>query len=149
MKSVSSVIIRSPSAEDLPYLVEFLAELGYPTSTAAVERRLARFSGQPDRVVFVAEWNATPVGVAAAQVIPAIHLDEPVAMLTAMDVAAGHRGLGIGRSLVHAVESWARSSGAQRMSITTGLARAGAHAFYERLGYDHTGRRYLKLLELE
>jgi hypothetical protein len=28
--------------------------------------------------------------------------------------------------------------------VTTALQRAGAHAFYERIGYRHTGRRYGK-----
>jgi len=42
------------------------------------------------------------------------------------------------------VEHWARSRGCHRIVVTTALKRAEAHAFYERLGYRHTGRRYGK-----
>lgn len=142
-----SVVIRAPSAGDRVHLAEFLRELGYPASIEEVERRLARLARDPNAVVLVAEWNVTPVGVATAHRLDAIHVDEPVAMLTALNVAEGHRGRGVGRSLVRAVEAWARGTGAGRLSITTGLQRAGAHAFYERLGYEHTGRRYLKQLQ--
>ena len=43
-----------------------------------------------------------------------------------------------------AAEDWARQCGCKRIVVTTALQRAGAHAFYERLAYAHTGRRYGK-----
>jgi hypothetical protein len=35
------------------------------------------------------------------------------------------------------------------VAVTTALHRADAHAFYERLGYAFTGRRYVKTLSVE
>jgi ribosomal protein S18 acetylase RimI-like enzyme len=32
----------------------------------------------------------------------------------------------------------------RRFLVTTHNRRAGAHAFYERLGFEFTGRRYVK-----
>ena len=142
--TTSSVILRSPSPGDLAGFAEFLAELGYPASPEAVERRLARLTESPDVLVLAAESSAEPVGLVTAHLVQVIHVDEPVAMLTALVVSDRHRGRGVGRLLVDAVENWAQHRGARRVSITTGLAREGAHAFYERLGYQHTGRRYLK-----
>jgi GNAT superfamily N-acetyltransferase len=69
-----------------------------------------------------------------------------VAILSALIVAGDHRGQGVGRSLVDTVETWALGRGAGRIVVAAGLARPGAHAFYERLGYEHTARRYSKLL---
>jgi GNAT superfamily N-acetyltransferase len=70
--------------------------------------------------------------------------DAPRAMLTALVVREDTRGRGVGRALVAAVEHWARERGAGRVVVTTALRRAGAHAFYERLGFEFTGRRYVK-----
>ena len=48
------------------------------------------------------------------------------------------------RALVDEAEAWARAQGCRRIIVTTALHRTGAHAFYERIGYAHTGRRYGK-----
>jgi GNAT superfamily N-acetyltransferase len=56
------------------------------------------------------------------------------------------RKVGVGKALVKAAEDWARHRGCERISVTTALHRAVAHAFYERLGYSHSGRRYTKVL---
>ena len=53
-------------------------------------------------------------------------------------VDAGHRSAGIGRALVEAAESWARSEGYAGMRVRSNVIRKRAHAFYERLGYRCT-----------
>jgi GNAT superfamily N-acetyltransferase len=57
------------------------------------------------------------------------------------------RGSGVGRVIVQAAEHWARERGCRRMVVTTALRRVDAHAFYERIGFTHTGRRYAKDFE--
>ena len=54
------------------------------------------------------------------------------------------RGRGVGRVLVGVVERWAADRGADRLVLTTAVHRAEAPAFYERLGFEHTGRRYAR-----
>ena len=143
---MNPVEIRPPKPADLEALGVLMGQLGYPATPEAMERRLTRLAEQPGNVVFVAEWEGRVAGAAMAHLAPAIHLDEPVAMLVALVVADGVRGQGVGRRLVAAVEAWGREHEARRMSVTSNVARHGAHAFYERLGYEHTGRRYLKML---
>ena len=70
--------------------------------------------------------------------------EAPIAQLTLLVVDEQHRTRGVGRMLVEAAEQWALSRGARRIVVTTALQRAEAHAFYERLQYKHTGRRYGK-----
>jgi GNAT superfamily N-acetyltransferase len=127
-------------------LAALLAELGYPADSAAVRDRLARLTARSDVAVFVADDGSAEAGLATVHVIPCIHVDEPMAMLSALVVGERHRGRGIGRGLVTAAERWAIERGAPRMTLVSGLARRDAHAFYERLGYEHTGRRYSKML---
>lgn len=140
------VVIRPPSPSDLAELASLLGELGYPASTSAVESRLGRLARHADVAVFVADRDGTAVGLATGHVLEVVHADDDVAMLTALIVAERHRGQGIGRGLVDAVENWAVRRGARRITVASGLGRAVAHTFYEKLGYEHTARRYSKLL---
>jgi GNAT superfamily N-acetyltransferase len=111
-----------------------------------VRDRVARLSASSDTAILVADEAGAPVGLATVHVMPFLHVDEPMAMLGALVVASRHRGRGIGRSLVEAAERWATARAAPRMTVASGLARGDAHLFYERLGYEHTARRYSKIL---
>jgi GNAT superfamily N-acetyltransferase len=144
-RALPSIVVRSPSTGDLADLAGLLGELGYPTSATAVGSRLDRLAREANVAVLVADRDGTAVGLATAHVLTVIHADEAVAMLTALIVAESHRGQGIGRNLVDAVETWAVRCDARRITVAAGLARSVAHAFYERLGYEHTARRYSKV----
>jgi ribosomal protein S18 acetylase RimI-like enzyme len=50
----------------------------------------------------------------------------------------------IGELLMEALENEARKRGGRYVVLNTAHRRADAHAFYEALGYEHTGRRYTK-----
>jgi GNAT superfamily N-acetyltransferase len=96
-----------------------------------------------DRVV-VAEVDGRAVGVVHLQVSPALERERPVAKMGALVVDDAHRGQGIGRALVQAVEDEARARGCELLFVTTSELRDDAHAFYERMGLTQTGRRYAR-----
>jgi GNAT superfamily N-acetyltransferase len=50
-------------------------------------------------------------------------------------VDAEHRGRGIGRLLVAAVETWAEARGLGLVTVRSNVKRSESHPFYERLGY--------------
>jgi GNAT superfamily N-acetyltransferase len=137
--------IRDAQAADAPAVAGLLGQLGYPTEPSAVERRLQRLQVVGDRVV-VAEVEANVVGLAHLQVTPALERELPAAKIGALVVDDAHRGRGIGRALVQAIEDEARLRGCELMFLTTAERRGAAHAFYERLGLEHTGRRYGRTL---
>lgn len=126
-------------------VAELLGQLGYPTEPAAVQARLERLVIVGDRVV-VAELAGEVVGLAHLHVSPTIEHERPAAKLGALVVSDAHRGQGIGRALVEAVESEARLRGAGVFFLTTAERRDDAHTFYESVGLDHTGRRYGRAL---
>ena len=138
--------IRLAVDSDAPVLATLLAHLGYPADSAEVPARLARLRSAGDEAV-VAESEGFVVGLATAHSRVVLHAAHPVAQLTALVVPPDARGRGIGRALVAWVEQWARDRGATRLVVTTALHRAEAPPFYERLGFDHTGRRYVKQLD--
>jgi GNAT superfamily N-acetyltransferase len=139
-------IIRHPRAGDNGAIAALLAELGYPASANDVLKRLAELNQYGNAVTIVAASGETPVGLATAYVVPVLHHDRPVAVLSALVVSEAHRRGGVGRRLMEAAQAWARERKAYRITVSTGLARAGAHAFYESLGFEHTSRRYSLIL---
>lgn len=141
-----AVAIRPAVADDAPQLAALLGHLGYPADAADLPGRLLRLrSGGDD--AFVAVLDGETVGLATVHSRAVLHVARPVAQLTALVVPPAMRGRGVGRALVAAAEQWARAQGAERLVVTTALHRADAPLFYERLGFEHTGRRYVKQLE--
>jgi GNAT superfamily N-acetyltransferase len=137
--------IRDARADDAAAIAELLGQLGYPTTGGAVVSRLQRLLIVGDRVV-VADLDGTVAGLAHLQVTPAIEYDRPAAKLGVLVVAESHRGRGVGRALLAAIEDEARLRGCELLYLTTSERRDDAHAFYERIGLEHTGRRYSRVL---
>jgi len=145
-KRQSEATIRAAKPGDAATLAVLLEQLGYPAAPEAVVERLARLDQLRTAVVLVAELHGEVVGLATSHVFPSIHATPPAAWLTTLVVHDAHRGAGIGAELCRVVEEWAGTQGAIRISLTSGLQRAGAHMFYERLGYQRTGVRLGKTL---
>ena len=137
--------IRDGRAGDVAAIAELLRQLGYPADEAAVRGRLERLAASGDRVL-VAAADGRVVGLATLHVSPSIEHDDPAGKLTALVVDQDHRGRGVGRALVEAMESEARARGCAVFFLTTAERRGDAHAFYERVGLEYTGRRYAKTL---
>ena len=140
------VHIRPAGAPDAPAIAPLLAELGYPAADDRVRERIARLAADDRAHVLVAEHAGRIVGVATLVRFPSITAEADVAWITSFVVASSERGRGVGRELVAALEALARSHDCVRISVTSAEHRDGAHAFYQRLGYDYTGRRFAKKL---
>jgi GNAT superfamily N-acetyltransferase len=137
--------IRDARPEDSAAIADLLGQLGYPAAAEAVEPRLSGLRAAGDRLV-VAELDGEVVGLADLHVSPSLEHDRPAAKLAALVVDERHRGAGVGRALVAAMEAEARARGCAVLFLTTAERRADAHAFYERVGLEYTGRRYAKTL---
>jgi GNAT superfamily N-acetyltransferase len=140
------VVIRAATDADAPALAALLTHLGYPADPTDLPERLRRLRAAGDDA-FVAVLDGTPVGLATVHARAVLHVVRPVAQLTALVVPPEMRGRGVGRALVAEAERWGRDRGADRLVVTTALHRADAPLFYERLGFEHTGRRYVRRFE--
>ena len=136
--------VRPARDEDADAVAEQLGHLGYPAPAADMPARLARLRARGEADTFVALAGRRVVGLATVHARDVLHHARPVVQLTALVVSPDVRGRGVGRALVGVVERWAAERGADRLVLTTALHRAEAPAFYERLGFDHTGRRYAR-----
>jgi len=96
---------------------------------------------------FVAYEGGEPVGVARLREYdpgeyegPASReYDEPVAKIERMAVIEAHRGEGVGRRVLEAVEAHAREEGFEQARLHGQIRSAG---FYETLGYERVGEEF-------
>jgi GNAT superfamily N-acetyltransferase len=138
--------IRTARLDDAAALASLATHLGYPADEAAMRPRIERITASDDYETFVAERDGVVVGFVGVTWKWSYTDDTPRAQLLALVVDPAERGRGTGAALVAAVEGWARRQGAGGIFVTTALHRERTHLFYERLGYDKTGLRYVKKL---
>ena len=139
-------MIRPAQPDDAPIIAELLNQLGYPTTAAEVPERIRRLRDEGRSEVFVSVVDGKVGALDSIEVGPSLTRSEDTALLSTLVVAAGLRGKGGGRELLEVAEDYARRHGCPRIVVATANHRNGAHAFYEHLGWEWTGRRYAKLL---
>ena len=130
--------IRTALPADAAAAAVLFTELGYPSSTEDMRRRLPRLIADGTQCVLVAEDGC-------GAVVGCMHIgfedtlvSDSAAQIMGMVVAATHRRRGIGRALVRAGEAWARAQGGTSVRVRTNAIRQEAPAFYAGLGYLHT-----------
>jgi GNAT superfamily N-acetyltransferase len=143
-RQILSGAVRDARPEDAEAMSRLCEQLGYPAQAGAIPQRLVRLQRDPNVRALVADAGEGPVGLATVHIRHTINHEAPIAQLTLLVVDESQRSRGVGRALVEEAERWAHAQGCHRIVVTTALQRTGAHAFYERIGYRHTGRRYGK-----
>jgi len=138
------VTVREAREDDATAVAELLGELGYPTSAAQAAERIEKIAADPSTSLLVAEADSELAGFGALHVQNLVERDEPGCEVAGLVVGERFRRSGIGDRLMQALEDEARRRGGTVMVLNTAHRRADAHAFYEALGYEHTGRRYAK-----
>jgi N-acetylglutamate synthase-like GNAT family acetyltransferase len=138
--------IRDARRGDARALAALISQLGYPCSVEEVARRVERIgASEADRLV-VAELKGEIVGLASLHTSLSIEYDQPAAKLSAIVVDERHRRRGVGETLAAEIEAEAYRRGCCLIFLTTAERRADAHAFYRRIGFEETGRRFAKWL---
>jgi ribosomal protein S18 acetylase RimI-like enzyme len=124
---------RQASLNDAHALASLATQLGYTSSANQVTQRLQCLV-PASAIVLVAEDEGAVLGWIHASAHTSLLLDN-TAEIMGLVVDQTHRGLGIGRMLLAAVESWAVSSGYLTLSVRSNIVRHGAHEFYRRNGF--------------
>lgn len=143
---MNDIHLRPASIDDAEAMATLLGELGYPSTAEQVRARMMRIAQDAAYRIDVAVQENDVVGLMVLQRGWSLEHDTPFARLLALVVSERVRGAGVGAVLVRAAEAWAREQGAHALHLTTSLHREGAHRFYERLGFDRTGWRYVRPL---
>ena len=138
---------RPASAKDARWVAELLEQLGYPASSEAAARRLQALAASRHDDVWVAERDGKVIGLVAIHVSGSLEYDGDVAKVSALVVDKAARRQGVGEQLMALAEREARRRGCVLLFLTTAERRQDAHAFYRRLGFEETGRRFAKELD--
>lgn len=138
------MIVREASKSDASELHCLMLELGYELTRNDLCAQLEMYRKSAGSLLIVAELDAHISGLIAGHLIPAIHQRGSVGRITALVVGESWRGIGVGRSLLDALEAWFRENECIRFEVTSGDHRKVAHQFYESLGYKLDERRFIK-----
>ena len=128
--------IRRGRKEDAAAIAELSTQLGYPSTTQQIERRLERVIPDPAHALFVAELSEGKIGGWLHVFSYVVVESDPRAEVAGLVVDAKLRGSGIGRLLLQQAEHWAREKGYAVIGLRSNIVRHGAHAFYQKLGYE-------------
>ena len=142
---MSGPIIRPAAIADSEAIAQLVSELGYPTSAEQMRTRLEAILADEEYLTIVASEGERIVGCIGARLGPLYESDAAYGQIMMLAVAAEHRRRGVGRTLLQAAEATLFDGGARVLVVSTGIQRLDAHAFYEKSGYEFTGRRYKKV----
>ena len=149
MNQTSDLTFRDATERDAVALARLCTELGHPATPDVMPARVLALVGDHNARAIVAESArlGDVVALATVHIRNTLNHEAPLAQLTLLVVDERVRGTGVGRAIVDEAERWARARKCKRLIVTTALRRTDAHAFYERIGFTHTGRRYAKDFE--
>jgi GNAT superfamily N-acetyltransferase len=139
---MAELVIRQATEADLPAVLALYGELNEGRVTSFEEARaiLARMARYPDYGLYLAEQDGGPVGTFCLLILDNIaHWGTPTALVESVVVAEKVRGQGIGKAMMRAAFRMAEEKGAYKVALSSGLRNAGAHRFYESLGFERYG----------
>jgi GNAT superfamily N-acetyltransferase len=146
-----TLTFRRARVEDLGAIVALLADdpIGRTRESGAAEldrRYLEAFAAiekDPNQLLAVAERDGQVVGVFQLSFIPGLTRSGMWrGQIEGVRVASAERGTGSGRAMIEWAISESRKRGCGLVQLTSDKRRAGAHAFYEALGFQATHEGY-------
>jgi ribosomal protein S18 acetylase RimI-like enzyme len=138
--------IRDVKLSDAPKLAALMCELDYETTEAEMRRRLRPILSDPRFCTLVAEIDHEVCGMIGTLTCPSYEHNDPGGRILALVTSTTTRRRGIGRALVAAAEKIFVQKEITRVALNTQLTREDAHKFYEALGYQRNGWRFVKQL---
>jgi ribosomal protein S18 acetylase RimI-like enzyme len=144
--AVMSLTIRAAEMNDAAALAELMCELGYETTKSEMQMRMERIGADERFRTFVAVLDGKVCGMIGTLTCPSYEHNDPGGRILALATLSTMRRCGIGSSLVATAEKDFAQRGIRRIALNTRLAREDAHKFYESLGYERNGWRFVKQL---
>ncbi len=130
------MVVRPMTLSDSRDVASLSNQLGYPSTTSDIEKRLGTMTQGADFGAFVAEaTDRRVVGWIQVYVVRLVEADA-YAEIGGLVVDAHSRGQGVGKALLAACEKWAIERGYSTMSVHSNMKRSEAPPFYEGMGYN-------------
>lgn len=141
----SAHTIRHAEPRDIPRLSQLMSELcGHPISATEAAERLAMVQHSPIDQLFVFEQDDEVKGLLGFRLRENIEECSRYGEISVIVIDPLARRQGVGQALIAHAETLAEHYGCKGTWLVSGLAREEAHAFYQQLGYQINGYRFIK-----
>ena len=140
--------IRHAQLGDAAALAQLMCELGYETTKSEMQMRMERIATDERYRTFVAVRDGNVCGMIGTLTCPSYESNDTSGRILALVTSRVARRRGIGRALVANAEKDFAQRGIRRVALDTRLTREDAHKFYESLGYERNGWRFVKQLSV-
>jgi ribosomal protein S18 acetylase RimI-like enzyme len=138
--------VRVAEKNDAAALAQLISELGYETTKSEMQMRLERIAIDERYRTFVAVHGGKVCGMIGTLTSLSYEHNDPGGRVLALVTLTTMRGHGIGRALIATAEKDFAQRGIRRVALNTRLTRDDAHKFYESVGYERNGWRFVKQL---
>lgn len=140
--------IRDAESNDALEVAVMMCELDYETKRTEMETRLKLILSNQAYKTFGAVMDGCVCGMIGTLTYPSYEHDDPSGRILALVTLSAARRRGIGRALIATAEKDFAQRGIRRVALDTRLTREDAHKFYESLGYQRNGWRFVKQLRV-
>ena len=140
--------VRVAEVNDAAALAQLMCELGYETTESEMQMRLERIVNDDRYRTFVAVHDGEVCGMIGTLTSMNYEHNDVGGRILVLVTLRTMRRHGIGRSLIATAEKDFAQRGIRRIALNTRLAREDAHKFYESLGYERNGWRFVKQLSV-
>jgi|SRR5580692_8154079 ribosomal protein S18 acetylase RimI-like enzyme len=113
-----------------------------------METRLKLILSNPAYKTFVAVMDGCVCGMIGSLTYPSYEHDDPTGRILALVTLSAARRCGIGRALNAIAEKDFAQREIRRVALDTRFTGEDAHKFYESLGYERNGWRFVKQLSM-
>lgn len=100
----------------------------------------------PNVIYLLAFADESPVGFLSLHIQNLMHHAGKIGEIQEMYVTESARSLGIGKQLIDRIKAIAKERNVIQVEVTSRLARAAAHRFYEREDFAFTHKKFLHKL---
>ncbi len=141
--TLAEVRLRPAKKDDLPAVLALYNQPGMDDEVLPIheaETIFARMCAYPDYTLHVAELESRIVGTLALLVMDNLgHLGAKSAVVEDVMVDPLMQGRGVGKVMMQHAMTEAAQKGCYKLTLSSNLKRAPAHAFYDGLGFRRHG----------
>ena len=141
MTRSSQIVVRAMEPGDAIAVAALCGTLGYQATVPDVITRFTALAASSRDQVFIASDGDAIVGWVHAFVSMLIESD-PFVEIGGLVVSDSMQRRAVGRLLMAQAEAWALARGCREVRLRSNIVRAGAHRFYESIGYRTLKTQY-------
>lgn len=126
---------RIAKIKDSQSIAELSRQLGYPSKSEDISKRITEIINNQNHCVFVTLNNEQIVGWIHGVYSLRVESD-PFVEIGGLVVDENYRYNGIGKMLVENIITWSESKNCKKIRVRCNIIRKEAHVFYEKIGFE-------------